>query len=629
MPGARGGRTFVNPNFSQSSAATSEAITTPGRQAATSNDARSGDNSLWPTAGGRPPRRQRDNRPLANSQNESAEASAAADSAQPNSGNNRGRRSGGGARNRRGGGRTRPWSPSMEAGNFGTNRAQANQSTDLRAISGNWAMNRPARYGGNPWNRPRNAESATPALSTRTTAGPGERINTNGPHRRSLGFQPQRWDPMIDDEWGDDVDQENQALPSGFATDRPRASTATGRRNGGARATPHPWGDTDDSDAFHLVSYTPPVPHPPRTTSSRGARGGGRNSNTRGGRAVASATTTGRNSQGWGNNDDDDSLANAFWDAPESESRPTRGGRGRRGREASSATVPLFDWRQPSPDPYSSPPPSYSPPGHEHWSTNASDGYDRDHAYSPPDWAAEWDYEAGERDVVDWWSPQTHDIPRIARDQRFGGDGGSGFGRAYVQQPQSAASTRGRRNRRRTRAAAAARQQEQLMRADNWAPPDYHEWGLSGHHDSLENITVWGVHGDQWERGSVDDVDWMDLIEHVRRHHVRDEPTEGDAEKQERLQKIREVDNQKDTLAMKYSRSCGICITPNPRIRFALKECGHILCAYCVEQVERCTRDRVYCPYCRSVTGYVRIWETVEEESAEAAAAAPAEVSQA
>ncbi|GMT26195.1 hypothetical protein PFISCL1PPCAC_17492, partial [Pristionchus fissidentatus] len=61
------------------------------------------------------------------------------------------------------------------------------------------------------------------------------------------------------------------------------------------------------------------------------------------------------------------------------------------------------------------------------------------------------------------------------------------------------------------------------------------------------------------------------------------------------------------------SRSCGICFCPSPSRRAAFVECGHLSCLACAIQMSD-HKDTVICPFCRTKTKYVRIYEEKNRE---------------
>ncbi|GMT24672.1 hypothetical protein PFISCL1PPCAC_15969, partial [Pristionchus fissidentatus] len=79
-----------------------------------------------------------------------------------------------------------------------------------------------------------------------------------------------------------------------------------------------------------------------------------------------------------------------------------------------------------------------------------------------------------------------------------------------------------------------------------------------------------------------------------------------------RIQEMRDVDLQSDTVSLRYSRNCGICYTENPRQRAAFKECGHLSCLPCAEQHSLSMEEQgeiPVCPFCRTETGFIRLFE--------------------
>ncbi|GMT01830.1 hypothetical protein PENTCL1PPCAC_24004, partial [Pristionchus entomophagus] len=101
-----------------------------------------------------------------------------------------------------------------------------------------------------------------------------------------------------------------------------------------------------------------------------------------------------------------------------------------------------------------------------------------------------------------------------------------------------------------------------------------------------------------------------------------EERCEEEEAKAERLRIAHEADNQPEALALRYSRACGICVSANPRVRVALVECGHLLCEPCVERLDQAGPHEVNCPFCRTGSKYIRIFEELEEAADGAAPAA-------
>ncbi|GMT01831.1 hypothetical protein PENTCL1PPCAC_24005, partial [Pristionchus entomophagus] len=100
---------------------------------------------------------------------------------------------------------------------------------------------------------------------------------------------------------------------------------------------------------------------------------------------------------------------------------------------------------------------------------------------------------------------------------------------------------------------------------------------------------------------------------------------EGETAKAEHLRIAHEANNQPEALALRYSRACGICIAANPRVRVALVECGHLLCEPCVERLDQVGPREVNCPFCRTDSKYIRIFEELEEAADAVAPAATPE----
>ncbi|KAF8365802.1 hypothetical protein PRIPAC_83631 [Pristionchus pacificus] len=97
--------------------------------------------------------------------------------------------------------------------------------------------------------------------------------------------------------------------------------------------------------------------------------------------------------------------------------------------------------------------------------------------------------------------------------------------------------------------------------------------------------------------------------------------------KEARLKQAREADNTESALALRYSRSCTVClISPNPLVRVALTgnivyvseaylRCGHIMCSPCAEQLAK-IGSKVTCPFCRKAGDTLRLFEDIEDTEA-------------
>ncbi|GMT24671.1 hypothetical protein PFISCL1PPCAC_15968, partial [Pristionchus fissidentatus] len=74
-----------------------------------------------------------------------------------------------------------------------------------------------------------------------------------------------------------------------------------------------------------------------------------------------------------------------------------------------------------------------------------------------------------------------------------------------------------------------------------------------------------------------------------------------------RIREMRDVDQQSDSIALRYSRNCGICHTENLAERAAYTECGHISCVPCVE--DHSEEEMVVCRFCDTETRFIRLFE--------------------
>lgn len=62
-----------------------------------------------------------------------------------------------------------------------------------------------------------------------------------------------------------------------------------------------------------------------------------------------------------------------------------------------------------------------------------------------------------------------------------------------------------------------------------------------------------------------------------------------------------------------YSRECKVCFSSNPISRCIFTVCGHWSCLPCGMKLER--EGTLSCPFCRTITGWVRMIEESEEKS--------------
>ncbi|GMR41348.1 hypothetical protein PMAYCL1PPCAC_11543 [Pristionchus mayeri] len=68
----------------------------------------------------------------------------------------------------------------------------------------------------------------------------------------------------------------------------------------------------------------------------------------------------------------------------------------------------------------------------------------------------------------------------------------------------------------------------------------------------------------------------------------------------------------------RFSRCCIICYHPNPRQRAVFVRCGHIVCYPCAVDYASKSSSGGKCVYCRSTSGFVKIFETECAEGEEA-----------
>ncbi|GMT01860.1 hypothetical protein PENTCL1PPCAC_24034, partial [Pristionchus entomophagus] len=90
---------------------------------------------------------------------------------------------------------------------------------------------------------------------------------------------------------------------------------------------------------------------------------------------------------------------------------------------------------------------------------------------------------------------------------------------------------------------------------------------------------------------------------------------ESAGDKAARLKAEREANDRPDSLALRYSRGCGVCLAVNPRRRAVLVACGHMTCAPCAEHMADNRGGEFDCPFCRKRTTYVKTFEDLEDET--------------
>ncbi|GMT29957.1 hypothetical protein PFISCL1PPCAC_21254, partial [Pristionchus fissidentatus] len=84
--------------------------------------------------------------------------------------------------------------------------------------------------------------------------------------------------------------------------------------------------------------------------------------------------------------------------------------------------------------------------------------------------------------------------------------------------------------------------------------------------------------------------------------------------REELMRKQREIDNSCESLLIRYSRCCQLCLTPNPPIRSVFSKCGHIVCTECVVQIPIVGISSKSCPFCRQVGEVVKLIECLKED---------------
>ncbi|GMS97686.1 hypothetical protein PENTCL1PPCAC_19861, partial [Pristionchus entomophagus] len=78
-------------------------------------------------------------------------------------------------------------------------------------------------------------------------------------------------------------------------------------------------------------------------------------------------------------------------------------------------------------------------------------------------------------------------------------------------------------------------------------------------------------------------------------------------------QNLREEDESNPSSSC-YSRHCVVCTTENPRQRAVYIHCGHIVCYSCAVDNSRSEATGGKCVFCRSTSGFVKLFEVECEE---------------
>ncbi|GMS88893.1 hypothetical protein PENTCL1PPCAC_11068, partial [Pristionchus entomophagus] len=73
-------------------------------------------------------------------------------------------------------------------------------------------------------------------------------------------------------------------------------------------------------------------------------------------------------------------------------------------------------------------------------------------------------------------------------------------------------------------------------------------------------------------------------------------------------QNLREQDESNPSTT-RYSRLCFVCATENPRQRAVYIKCGHVVCYPCAVDNKRSEATGGKCMFCRSMSGFVKLFE--------------------
>ncbi|GMT02169.1 hypothetical protein PENTCL1PPCAC_24343, partial [Pristionchus entomophagus] len=89
-----------------------------------------------------------------------------------------------------------------------------------------------------------------------------------------------------------------------------------------------------------------------------------------------------------------------------------------------------------------------------------------------------------------------------------------------------------------------------------------------------------------------------------------------------RIEELKKENDEGDRIGQRFSRYCGICReTKCPLQRAVFSSCGHTTCLACAEQMKSVASEKsktLHCPFCRTLGGFVKIYEErIEDEPLE------------
>ncbi|GMT01859.1 hypothetical protein PENTCL1PPCAC_24033, partial [Pristionchus entomophagus] len=104
-----------------------------------------------------------------------------------------------------------------------------------------------------------------------------------------------------------------------------------------------------------------------------------------------------------------------------------------------------------------------------------------------------------------------------------------------------------------------------------------------------------------------DELDWRNnrefeamedfdmLLQPVRQPRAgRAAAAETAAQAAARIKELRDVNESDESVALRYTRACTICLAANPRWRAVLVACGHMTCSACAEQLAADAASRTF-----------------------------------
>ncbi|KAF8363054.1 hypothetical protein PRIPAC_89977 [Pristionchus pacificus] len=89
-----------------------------------------------------------------------------------------------------------------------------------------------------------------------------------------------------------------------------------------------------------------------------------------------------------------------------------------------------------------------------------------------------------------------------------------------------------------------------------------------------------------------------------------------EVKREARLEATMAVDEDSYLQSRHFSRQCLICLCPNPYRRAVMVKCGHITCTSCAERLGTEENIEFACPFCRTPTTYMKMFEESDTQLA-------------